>query len=346
MPEGQDLSNTPIQYHYHYYLAPPAPTTPRYQELLTLSRKSKIEIRKPEPFTGKDRWRWKVFITECLTMFNSKPVTYISEMAKVAFAASYLTETALSHYMTLLHYQPDHLALLNWHDFTSEFGRRFGLANPKVDAQQQIWNFMMGDWERFSNFITRFEQEAYETRWNDEALQSELYQALIPYMKDVMRLVPYPNTFQELKDLAMNINNHRWEADAEENRSNRPSGFPQHQENSSQHQENPPGRTTLTNVPQTWPETSMSMKPEPSKSKDSTLKPVPRPPFISNKEHDHWLKGNLCLNCRKTGHFAWECPDWKCFGRATFIVAKEESTTTIEELMKNLEATLEMMEDS
>jgi hypothetical protein len=79
---------------------------------------------------------------------------------------------------------------------------------------------MMGDQECFSNFITRFEQEAYKTRWNDEALQSELYQAPNPYVKDVMQLVPCPNTFQELKGLTMNIDNHRWEADAEENRAN------------------------------------------------------------------------------------------------------------------------------
>jgi hypothetical protein len=78
-------------------------------------------------------------------MFNSKPVTYVSEMAKVAFAASYLTETALSHYTTLLHYQPNHPTLQNWHDFTSEFGRTFGLANPKVNAQQRIRNFTMGE---------------------------------------------------------------------------------------------------------------------------------------------------------------------------------------------------------
>jgi hypothetical protein len=109
------------------------------------------------------------------------------------------------------------------------------------------------------DFVTRFEQEVYETGWNDEALQSELYQALNPYMKDVMRLVPHPNTFQELKDLAMNINNRRWKVDAEENRVN-PNRPYQGQGNPPQQQNNPAGRPTPANAPRPKPETPMSTR--------------------------------------------------------------------------------------
>src|ERR1700730_10261081 len=61
-------------------------------------RESKLNTRHPEPFHGCDRCKWKPFVTECLMTFFAKPVTFQGDHKKVTFAASYLTETAQSHY--------------------------------------------------------------------------------------------------------------------------------------------------------------------------------------------------------------------------------------------------------
>jgi hypothetical protein len=53
-----------------------------------INKESKIENRKPEPFTGTDTRKWKDYVSECLTMFQAKPTTYALECDQVLFAAS------------------------------------------------------------------------------------------------------------------------------------------------------------------------------------------------------------------------------------------------------------------
>src|SRR3984893_2324022 len=137
--------------------------------------------------------------------FFAKPMTFQGDHEKVTFAASYLTETAQSHYTSLLQYNPDHPALHSWEGFIHEFGGMFGVVNTQIEADQTLRRLQMSENEWFSNHIICFKASAFESNWNSAALQSELYCLLPICIKEAMKVIPQPTTYQELQDLVMQI---------------------------------------------------------------------------------------------------------------------------------------------
>ena len=81
----------------------------------------------------------------------------------------------------------------------------FGIINTCIEAEQNLQSLQMYDCDHFSQFIIRFEENSFESGWNDTALLSELNQALVPRIKDVLKTIPWSTTFQQLRDLAMSI---------------------------------------------------------------------------------------------------------------------------------------------
>ena len=81
--------------------------------------------------------------------FFAKPVTFQGDHEKVTFAASYLTETAQSHYTSLLQYNPDHPALHSWEGFIREFGGMFGVVNTQIEVDQTLRRLQMTDLDCF-----------------------------------------------------------------------------------------------------------------------------------------------------------------------------------------------------
>ena len=112
--------------------------------------------------------------------FFMKPTTFRDDHARVTFAASYLTDYAQAHYISLLQHQHQHLATLNWLEFVREFGNMFGIVNTRIEAKQNLWSLQMNDHDHFSQFVIRFEENSFESRWNDATLLSELNWALAP----------------------------------------------------------------------------------------------------------------------------------------------------------------------
>jgi len=118
-----------------------------------LNKEAKIEIRKPEPFTGTDTRKWKDYVSKCLTMFQAKPTTYALEHDQVLFAASWLKDNALRHWTALLWSNPDHPALHQWGAYIKEFTSIFGPHNAMCDAEIALVKLKMFDNNRFSNFL-------------------------------------------------------------------------------------------------------------------------------------------------------------------------------------------------
>ncbi|KAG5716111.1 hypothetical protein E4T56_gene10872 [Termitomyces sp. T112] len=178
---GPAMDNFPPQrgngnHYYYYYNAGPPPRTQNSQDNTcdTLAQEGKLNIQKPEPFTGHDPWKWRIFLTQCLTMFQAKPITFQLESSRVAFAASYLQGIAFDHYTVLLQFDPNNPVLSNWLAFTQEFSSKFGVFDTVAEAEENLFNLQMRDNEHFMIFIVRFKQEAYKTGWNYNALRRSL----------------------------------------------------------------------------------------------------------------------------------------------------------------------------
>src|ERR1700731_107537 len=184
----------PGTHHHHYYYQAPPSEGPSARD--ALAQESKLDTRRPELFNGRERCKWKPFVTECLMTFFTKPVTFQGDHEKVTFAASYLTETTQSHYTSLLQYNPDHPALHSWEGFIREFGGMFGVVNTQIKVDQTLRRLQMTDLHHFSNHIIRFKASAFESNWNSAALQSELYRSLPICIKEAMKVILQPSTSQ------------------------------------------------------------------------------------------------------------------------------------------------------
>ncbi|KAG5334271.1 hypothetical protein C0989_003590 [Termitomyces sp. Mn162] len=116
--------------YYYYYNAGPLSRAQNPQDNThdALAREGKLNIQKPKPFTGHDPQKWQIFLTQCLTMFQAKPITFQLESSQVAFAASYLQGITFDHYPALPWFDPNNPMLSNWLAFTQEFSSSASLT--------------------------------------------------------------------------------------------------------------------------------------------------------------------------------------------------------------------------
>ncbi|KAG6881798.1 hypothetical protein C0992_000186, partial [Termitomyces sp. T32_za158] len=191
--------------HYHYYYNARGPTRNEHDHgaevRKALAHKGRLDIQKPEMFSGCNPWKWRTFLVQCLNTFQGKAHTYASDRARVAFASSYLQGIALNHYTALLRYNPRHPLFSDWQAFVQEFSEKFGVYDTVAEAENNLVNLKMSPDERFTAFLVQFEKEAYETSWNYHALRYQLSKALPERIHNVLRIAPKQTSFEGLKHL-------------------------------------------------------------------------------------------------------------------------------------------------
>ena len=93
----------------------------------------KLDVKKPDPFNGSNRWKWEPFLSQVRRTFMAKLTIYKNDSDKIGFAVSYLVGAAATHYDNLLKQEEAGLlvpALHTWIDFVAEFMSYFGLFDP------------------------------------------------------------------------------------------------------------------------------------------------------------------------------------------------------------------------
>ena len=159
-------------------------------------------------------------------MFQAKPTTYALERDQVLFAASWLKDNALRHWTALLRNNPDHPALHQWRAYIKEFTSIFGPHNAVRDAEIALVKLKMFDNHRFSNFLVRFEAEAFETGWDYQAIAFHLRTSIAPRLREGLRNVAPTTSYAELKGTLMQIDTQYWEGEAERTLYTRPANKP------------------------------------------------------------------------------------------------------------------------
>jgi hypothetical protein len=275
--------------------------------------------------------------------FNAKPNTYATDHAKITFAASYLAGIAQSHFASILEHDPRSLSLSNWDAFVSEFGGMFGIVNIEIYAEQFIRSMVMGERDNFATHIVRFEEYAFLCNWNYPALQSELYRSLPRRIKDILKTIPRPQHYLELRALCLQIDARYWE-DEMENRRLFPRPLPptptqtrdhvaqtsrpaQGYNQSRPQPQNQTQRSNLfTSQPRATPQTSnmrnppsaSTVAPRPIQTRDT--RPPPPGGTINREELERRRREGLCFNCGSKDHFTRECREKRVMVRATFAI--------------------------
>ena len=161
---------------------------------------SKLDARKPDVFTGKDKKAWIPWVDSLHKYFELKPTMFDTDQAKVNFAVVYLTEAANSHYANLKardQYSPVP-ALHNWMEFLKEFQKYFGIYDIKGFAQAEIARIVQLKNESFADFFSCFQEWAVKTGFNDEALLHQLRKSVHQWMDiTISAQRPRPTTYDE-----------------------------------------------------------------------------------------------------------------------------------------------------
>ncbi|KNZ75280.1 hypothetical protein J132_03700 [Termitomyces sp. J132] len=113
--------------------------------------------------------------------------------------------------MALLWFNPNNPILSSWLAFTQEFLSKFSVFDTVVEVEENVFNLWMHDNKCFTTFIIQFEQEAYKTGWNYNALQFALHCALPQQIKDVLCLAPKQTTYNRYNALITQVDQHYWE---------------------------------------------------------------------------------------------------------------------------------------
>jgi hypothetical protein len=253
--------------------------------------------------------------------FAAKPHTHGGDRPKVLFAASYLTELAQKHYITLLQYQPNHPALYQWSDFVQEFGNMFGNLNVKLEAERALSRIKMKERDNFHHHLTRFEVHAYESGWNFDALRFALQQSLPRRLKNALATMERrPETYQELRQVLSNLDQSYWESQADEEE--------EHARAQRQNTRADVGNRTSNRGPANEAHQRLTSShpslPRPSGPRPPGNNPTAAANPISAEERERRRREGLCIRCAATWGPGHTCANRPTTARAAIVLGGDD----------------------
>ncbi|KAF5378101.1 hypothetical protein D9615_007648 [Tricholomella constricta] len=258
----------------------------------------------------------------------------------------------MDYFRLQLTYNPQHPMFTNWEGFVHELGSRFGIPNSRVEAENNISRLKMKEWEKFTAFIIKFEQEAYETGWNWVALQFTLRKALPQRILNVLAIAPSPETYEGYRDLVTQIDRRYWEHRIENPESYKPLWA--NNANTSNTSARPPMGPWAGPASRTTPQTAQGNKnarlnaeshdQDPDSGKEGKAQDqeiawddeeaLQANNFGFKKSTRPWVKidedvkqqrirDKACILCGDLEHWMRDCPTANAMGRATYLIGDD-----------------------
>lgn len=298
--------------------SPPGPSErPPYQIIVNPPPPNqKVEVAKPDKFSGDKRHLLEIFLNQCLTTFIAQPALYANPRNRITFTGSYLSGKANAWwggYLTDLDSpHPRNEFLHSWEGFRDELVVRFGVTNPREYALVEIETFKQGTKQRVSDYITEFDALAKYLDWNDAALADKFFLGLAPRIKKAFssRTTPRPTSLSQLDALAASMDDNYWLYD-ESGRSADKTDKPSTSNTTTSHHttttttnshshknKNKNGNSTARSNSTTTP--ASASKPDLTNVLNSAGK-------LNAAERQRRITENLCLYCGKKGHEAKDC---------------------------------------
>ena len=291
------------------------------------------ELKKPEPFTGKDPKKLKAFIFQCQLYFR-RSTAFEKDTNKVTFALSYLRDVAQDWFEPGITGQtPEPPAWLDdWEAFIGELQTNFGPYDESADYEHELSNLRMRDNQRISEYLVRFNSIAVRLPWGESTLRYRFYDGLPARIKDeIMKGDGKPRTLAGLRKKAQNIDARYWERQQEKTREQHQSqrGQQSQQSKGSQDKGSSSSGTTPSAAPKT-PAKNTDQK-TPKKEKSNTPKvdltgKLDSRGKLTQQERQNRIDKNLCLYCGKSGHRSPDCPVKASSAKGRASTASTEST--------------------
>lgn len=273
--------------------------------LSTGQGRSRVLIRAPDVYDGKDPHKLKTFLLQCQLNFDHDP-SYISDHKKVTYAISYLSGAALDWFEPHI-VNPDSEAEWknNYAEFIRECKLAFGPNDPVGSAERDLRSLVMDTGDRIQDYTTKFNLIAVRLDWGEAPLVSLYYDGLPDRLKDAIMSLPRgkPKTLIRMRTAAHNADDRHWERTHEVEAANKLRSRYNNGSSSSNRPGKPVVQTTVKVT--TQPVNNAAVRPAPAKPDlSASLGPDGK---LLPQERQRRLDLNLCLFCGTAGHRANDC---------------------------------------
>ena len=268
---------TPPTNQYYRVAPPPPPPGQNYSYKI-----EEPKAKDPTPFDGKKTYEATQFIRSCQLVFMLQPIRYAAERTKILYAISYLTDSPLSYFQTLLEQGNFDAWFPDWEAFKAHFMNHYGdpdavrTADMKLRALKQTGSA--------AQYLATFLELSGKLAWNEPAYMSQFYIGLKKDIKDELAkdLNP-PENFVDMQKKVVKLDNRMFNRKKELNFERTLTGPP------------PPPKNTLP----------------PANNKPHTGATPMEIEAMKLEERDRLRKEGACFYCKEKGHMATSCPKKK-----------------------------------
>ncbi|KAL0565619.1 hypothetical protein V5O48_016405 [Marasmius crinis-equi] len=272
-----------------------------------INRESKITLKNPRDFDGSNRAQCRQFLSECVRHFTVKRTIYANDSDKVNFVISFTTGMAANTLQNWVEMEsrfgtPNPI-LHDWSLFVMEFRRFFGVHDEQMYSQAQLDTITQLYSEPFSTFITRFEDVAVLTGFDQLALRWKLLTNMLDSLRDrITYASTLPATYEGVKQRCLEIDGARqaWYeaglfkknrfANAQPNQTQKPTYY---------RRDYQPKDTRPAQANASQANAQAANMPADGKQKYTM--------FIPKHERNRRFANRLCLRCGGPGHQQREC---------------------------------------
>jgi len=252
------------------------------------------KLQEPDTFDGSNANKLRTFIFQCSLHFKDRANIFSNDLAKVTYALSFLTGSALGWFEPALFEGLTPPWISDWDMFRHKLETNFGPFDPVGEAEADIEILAMPEASRASTYFVEFNRLTSRLQWDDHALMHQAYKGLARRIKNEMVHHDKPLTLLGLRKLVQAIDSRYWERKAEITRENpHPNKADPKSEPKAARNPDTLSRAKVPESPRATPDLTGKL------GKDGKLTP---------QERQRRLDNSLCLFCGRTGHIANECP--------------------------------------
>src|SRR6266481_5150893 len=175
-----------------------------------------VKIWEPDTFDGADLHQLHTFLLQCSLNFKERADTFATDDAKVTYALSFLTGSAMDCFDPYLHDPHNPPPWLSSYDlFREELESNFGSFDPEGEAEAEIEVLWMPENDQATKYFVEFNHLSSQIKWGEAALRRQAYNGLARRIKNEMVHHPKPTNLADLRKIVQAINSRFWEPKAE-----------------------------------------------------------------------------------------------------------------------------------
>ncbi|SGY80355.1 BQ5605_C008g05367 [Microbotryum silenes-dioicae] len=260
----------------------------------------KSQLAKPDKYDGKEKVKFKTFITQIKFYIFGNPSYFPTDESKIAFIISHLTGDAFQHFEHAINAKDDSKPewLTNYQKFLEQAELVLGDPDYRNNLTRQLMSLVQSG--PASVHASKFTQISSQLDWNQAALIAHFHKGLKLDLQAQLALHDDPQDLQSLIELAIKVDNKLHLA---RHRTNASTQFRQTNWQYS-HSVNSPLRTSPVSQLQANPSTANTSGPAPMDFDATRSRRGP----LSKEEKLRRRTNRLCMWCASDQHLRAQCP--------------------------------------